>query len=150
MKRRIKQGFANIEQGMREPRSVGRMVRQGVRKSLVRLWRTRGGGLYGLGYVVTFVLNEVPRIIDSAKAMIDGSESVLGAIFEWLLRLGADTFESMLIAFLWPAYILGLTGGWGLVALVVAYFVFEKLLRPLVESALPDLKPSVSTDSRTS
>ena len=129
---------------------MGRRVQLGARKSLVRLWRTRGGGLYGLGYVVTFVINEVPRIIDSAQAMINGSESVLGAMFEWLLRLGADTFASMVIAFLWPAYFLSLMGGWGLVALVVAYFVFEKLLRPLVESALPDLKPSVSTDSRTS
>jgi len=136
MKQRIKQAFANVDQGIREPRTIGTMLR----KSLVLLWRARGGGLYGLGYVITFIANEVPRVIVSFTEIVTSAESLLGAIFEWLLRVGADSFESMLHAFLWPVVFLQLLGGWGIVALVVGFVVFEKLLRPLVESVFPELR----------
>jgi len=87
-----------------------------------------------------FVANEVPRVITSFKEIVVSAESILGALFEWLLRMGADTFESMLYAFIWPVFVLQMLGGWGIVALVVAFVGFEKLLRPLVESAVPELR----------
>ena len=141
MKQRIKQTFANIDQGVREPRSIGPKVRA----SLVELWRSRGGGVYGLGYVVTFVALEVPATIVNFTEVVSGSASVAAAIFEWLLRFGLDTFLNMLWAFLWPVLLLREMRGWGVAALVVGFVVFEKLLRPLVESVIPELKPVAKT-----
>lgn len=143
MKQRIKQAVANVDQGIRKPRSIGLMVR----KSLVGIWQARGGGLYGLGYVITFVANEVPRVISSFSEIIESAESVLGAVLEWLLRFGADTFESMLYAFIWPVFVLQSLGGWGIALLVGAFIVFEKLLRPLVEAAVPELRAAKPEES---
>ena len=103
--------------------------------------------MYGLGYVITFVANEVPRVISSFSEIIESAESVLGAVLEWLLRFGADTFESMLYAFIWPVFVLQSLGGWGIALLVGAFIVFEKLLRPLVEAAVPELRAAKPEES---
>lgn len=145
MKNHIKQTFANIDQGVREPRSIGPMMRA----SLIRLWSARGGGLYGLGYVLTFVALEVPTTIANVTELVTGSASVLAAILEWLLRFGLDTLLNMLWAFLWPVFLLENMGGWGVAVLVVGFIVFEKLLRPMVESAIPELKRVKKTKKKT-
>ena len=136
MKKYLKQSFATIDQGVREPRTIGPMARA----SLVKLWLSRGGGLYGLGYVFTFLAREVPAVIANFTAVVSGSASVAGAIFEWLIRFGSDTLMNMLWAFMWPVLLIELLGGWGIVILVAGFFAFEKLLRPLVESAVPELQ----------
>ena len=142
MKKHLKQTFANIDQGVREPRTIGAMIRA----NLVTLWLSRGGGLYGLGYVLTFLAREVPDAIANFTEVVSGSASVAGAIFEWLVRFGSDTLMNMLWAFLWPVQLIEWLGGWGIAMLLAAFLAFEKLLRPMVESVVPELKrPSVVT-----
>ena len=53
------------------------------RNWLVRLWITKGGGFYGLGYVITFVALE----IRSLTGDLTGSESVAGFIASQAIQL---------------------------------------------------------------
>lgn len=119
-----------------DPRSLGGLIRG----ALVDLWRARGGGLFGLGYVVTFVSLEVRLVVTEFA----GSDSVLSFIeselLEYLLRLGIMSFVNVLLALLWPVLLLDRLGAWGLLLLPAAYFAFERWLRPEVEARFPELR----------
>jgi len=124
------------------PRSIGELSRQG----LLGLWRARGGGFYGLGYVVTFVVLEV-RLVAGEFGSSDSLMAFLSdQLLEYLLRLGFMSFLNVALAFLWPLFVMQYLHGWGLLLLVIGYFGFERWLRPLVESSLPELRRSAADD----
>jgi hypothetical protein len=119
-----------------DPASAGALLRSG----LLGIWRARGGGFYGLGYLITFLLLEA-RLLISELAQSDGvMDFVGGQIVEYLLRLGLLSVLNVLQAFIWPLHVLGALGFWGLVLLAISYFAFERGLRPRVESAFPELR----------
>lgn len=133
--RRLARHLRNARLVYDNPRSLGTLVRQG----LLGIWRARGGGFYGLGYVVCFVLLEIRTVV----SQFVGSDSVLGFLFEellgYLLRLGFMSFINLFLAFIWPAFLLELLGGWGFIALGGGYLLFEHALRPAVELRFPEL-----------
>ncbi len=130
----------------KDPRSLAPLLRQG----LLELWRARGGGLYGLGYVVTFVLLEVRTVITE----LEGSDGVLAflgdQLLEFVLRLGWMSFVNAGLAFLWPLLLLERLGGWGLLVLPLAYLAFERWLRPRVEMEFPELRRARTEAEKTS
>jgi len=118
-----------------EPRSIGGHLRS----LLVAVWVRRGAGFYGLGWMVAFVVLEV-NLFTSELAQSDGVvEFVGGQLLEYLLRIGFMSFINTLIALLWPLYVLQWWSGYGILLLIGGYLLFEKLLRPVIESALPEL-----------
>jgi hypothetical protein len=123
-----------------DPRSAGGLIRGG----LLGVWRSRGGGFYGLGYLLTFVVLEARTVVGE----LDTSDTLVAFIgdqlLEYLLRLGFMSFVNVLLAFIWPLFVLEHLAGWGVLLLVVGYFGFERWLRPLIESALPDLRRAPS------
>lgn len=118
-----------------EPKSIGPMMRE----ALVRVWSARGGGFYGLGYVVAFIVIEVRmftgEILDSSSV----ADFALAQIFEYAIRVSFLSFINVFLAFIWPVYVLNFAGGYGIAALLLGYIAFEKLLRPVVESHFPEL-----------
>lgn len=118
-----------------EPKSIGPMMRE----ALVRVWSARGGGFYGLGYVVAFIVIEVRmftgEILDSSSV----AGFALAQIFEYAIRVSFLSFINVFLAFVWPVYVLNFAGGYGIAALLLGYIAFEKLLRPVVESHFPEL-----------
>lgn len=128
-----------------DPRSAGSILREG----LLGLWRARGGGLYGLGYVITFVVLEI-RLAVTELASSEGVLEFLGNQFlEYLLRLGVGSFVNALLAFLWPFLLLERVGGWGLLVLPGAYLLFERWLRPVIEARFPELARSRETSDHS-
>ncbi len=119
-----------------EPRSAGALAREG----LVGLWSARGGGLYGLGYVVSFVILELRTVVGE----FEGSHSLMSFIGQellaYLLRVGFMSFVNAGLAFVWPAFVLQLFGGWGILLLLAGYFAFERGLRPTAEARFPELR----------
>lgn len=119
-----------------DPRSAGNLLRDG----LIGIWRARGGGFYGLGYLITFVILEARMAI----GQIEGSDSVLGFVggqlVDYVLRLGFMSVVNVLLAFLWPLFVLQHLAAWGALLLVVGYFGFERWLRPVVEASVPELR----------
>ncbi|MGE0625335.1 MAG: hypothetical protein AB7I04_07480 [Pseudomonadales bacterium] len=115
-----------------------------LRKGFIDVWRSRGGGFYGLGYVVAFVCLEVVTIIGEALDSGGAGDFALGQILEYLLRLGLLSFVNVFQALLWPFFVLEHLGGAGIILLAAGFLGFEFLLKPLVERHVPELRNPVS------
>ncbi|MCZ6644165.1 MAG: hypothetical protein O7G86_06425 [Gammaproteobacteria bacterium] len=118
------------------PKSIGTMIRG----ALLGVWRARGGGLYGLGYVVTFIVLEIRLIVGDVAESEGVVDFVSSQLIEFIFRFGIQSFVNGFLAFLWPVYVLNWLGTWSIVLLVGGYYGFEKLLRPAVEEWLPELR----------
>ncbi len=119
-----------------EPRAIVPLLRGW----LLGLWQARGGGFYGLGYVLTFIGMEIRTFTGEIGGSDSVSEFVLQQTFEFVSRICIDSFVNVFLALLWPAFLLEWLGGWGILVLLVGYFGFEHGIRPLAESWLPELR----------
>lgn len=135
-KRRLTRHLRNARQVWEDPRSLGDILRGG----LIQIWCARGGGFFGLGYLVSFVLMEVRLVVSEFESSAGAMDFITSQLLEYLFRLGIMSFVNMLLAFLWPFLLLEHLGGWGLLILPAAYLLFERLLRPGIESAVPELE----------
>ncbi len=120
-----------------------------TRRALLRMWRVRGGGFYGLGFVVTFVVLQVASILDDAAEASTAMDFVTSQLVEGILRFLSDTFINFLLSFLWPALFLGWAGGWGIVALIAAFIVFDRWAKPWINAAaeLEEADAAVAPDA---
>lgn len=118
-----------------EPKSIGPMMRD----ALVRVWSARGGGFYGLGYVVAFIVIEVQMFAGEILESTSVADFAVAQIFELAIRISFLSFINVMLAFIWPVYVFDFAGGYGLAALLLGYIAFEKLVRPVVENHFPEL-----------
>jgi hypothetical protein len=111
-----------------------------LRRWLVKLWASRGGGFYGLGYVLTFVVLEI-------KSLSGGLTTVSGLLAQaaqYVLRFSVDSLRNVISALIWPAHLFEWLGGpAGLVALAIGYAAFEVAIRPLVQAWLPEVGEAI-------
>ncbi len=119
-----------------EPRSVVPLLRGW----LLALWQARGGGFYGLGYVIAFIGMEIRTLAGDLSGSDSVSEFVLQQTLEYVSRICVESFVNAFLALLWPAFVLQWLAGWGIVVLIGGYLVFEHGLRQLVETWLPELR----------
>ncbi len=119
-----------------EPSSIGRLARKG----LISVWVAHGAGFYGLGWIVAFCVLEFNMLTGDVAQSEGVTDFITSQLLEYALRIGLLSFLNTLLAAIWPVYVLQWLSGYGLVALVAAYFGFEKLLRPIVESQFPELR----------
>lgn len=140
--RRLARHLRHARTVWHDPKSIGGILRDG----LLGIWRARGGGFYGLGYVVTFVMLEVELLAGE----LVGSESFLeflqSQLVEYLFRMGIMSFVNVLLAFIWPLLLLEAVGTWGIAVLIVGYFGFEYGLRPRAEALFPELLTADDAD----
>ena len=142
----LREGAATLALVVREPRRAPALLRQ----SLVGLWRARGGGLYGLGFVVTFVILEV----ETFEQQLVTSTSLLAFVYEqlleYVLRFAVLSFVNTLLALGWPVLLLDKLGGWGIVVLAVGFLSYERVLKPLVERVVPELRAAPAQSAAVS
>ncbi len=109
-------------------------------RMLLKVWRSQGGGLYGLGYIVTFVYLEIRLVITEfmdAESLIDFFTDQL---FDFVLRFLGESLGNFIQALIWPLILIGEFGfTYGLIFLVVVYALFEYVVRPGVERRFPEL-----------
>ena len=120
----------------REPRSVITMLRTAA----VGLWVARGGGFYGLGCLVAFIVLEVQMFTGDVAESAGVSDFITSQALEFILRIGFMSFLNGFLALIWPVYLLSWLGAPGLLVLLGGYLVFERVLRPFVEGHIPELK----------
>lgn len=111
-----------------------------LREAVVNVWQARGGGLYGLGYIVAFCIFEVQFFLTEVGASQGIAEFVSSQLIEYLLRFGLQSIINVFLALLWPWHVISEFGVWGIVALIVAFLGFERLLRPTIERYFPELE----------
>jgi len=125
----------------RQPAAILPLLRQW----LVKLWASRGGGFYGLGYVVTFVALEI-RSLSGGLTTVSG---LLAQAAQYVLRFSIDSLRNVISALIWPAHLFEWLGGpAGLVALAVGYAAFEVAIRPLVQAWLPEVGVAIAERER--
>ncbi len=128
----------------REPRRLVPMARE----AMLETWRTRGGGFYGLGYLMAFVSLQVNVLIGDVAESESIGAFAAGAALEYLLRFSLMAFLNVFLALLWPLFVLQQLGGPGIILLGLSYVGFEYALRPLVERNFPELKTDTQSELR--
>ena len=98
-----------------------------------KVWKVRGGGLYAVGWAVTFAYLEVTTIIGEiigADGIIDFIKSQL---LEFMLRFMGDSLKNMIMAFMWPVFIVQWKIPVGVILLGLAFALFPKFVKPHLE-----------------
>jgi hypothetical protein len=135
-KGRIARDLRTIQEISRDPRSIFPLARGWF----VALWIKNGGGFFGLGYVIAFIVLEVATL-GSAFDQSSASGFVLGQAVQYVIRVSVDSLVNTILALLWPIYLWRWLGPYySPVVLVAAYFFFAFALRPFVEYWFPELK----------
>jgi len=145
IKNHLRQTFATIGQGVREPKSIGPTLRT----SLIGLFQSRGGGLYALGYVVTFVVLEVleiPEMFADLAGLFAAGGSLFGGVIALVVDFFVDLITNMVYGFIWPALLIEWLGWWGVLLLAIGFATFNRFLRPIMERFVPELKPDTSSE----
>lgn len=101
-----------------------------------KVWKVRGGGLYALGFAVSFVYFEVGSLGDD----ILGIGSLFnGQAVAFVVQFFIDSLTNTLKAFMWPVYVVQVAPPWGAIALAIGFVVFASVLKPPIERWLfPD------------
>ena len=110
-----------------------------------KIWKVRGGGLYAVGWALTFAWLEVTTIIGEifeADGVVDFFTSQL---LEFMLRFMGDSLKNMVMAFMWPAFIVQWRMPLGAILLGLAFFLFPTYVKPHISKWLfpngdPDVK----------
>ena len=113
-----------------------------AREALVEAWRARGGGFYGLGYLIAFCWLQVNVLVGDVSESDSVSQFAIGAAIEYVLRFSLMALLNVFLALLWPFYVLEQFGGMGIILLALGYLAFEYGLRPMVEQVFPELRRS--------
>ena len=100
-----------------------------------KVWKVRGGGLYALGFIATFIVLEVRSLADDVLGI---GAIFTGQIFEFLISFVVDSFSNTLQAFMWPIYVVQLAPPWGAIALGGTFIVFTTYLKKPIEDWLFD------------
>lgn len=111
-----------------------------AREAFAHAWRARGGGFYGLGYLIAFGWLQVNVLVGDVSESDSVSQFAMGAAVEYLIRFSLMAFLNVFLALLWPLYVLEQFGGMGIILLALGYLAFEYGLRPLVEQVFPELR----------
>lgn len=109
------------------------------------MWKVRGGGLYALGFALSFIVFEVGSLGDD----IMGIGSLFnGQAIEFVIQFIVDSFINTLKALVWPIFVVQLAPPWGAIGLGIAFFGFTKFLKSPIEGWLFPDDPIEDKDSR--
>ncbi|MGI9327157.1 MAG: hypothetical protein ACR2PZ_18210 [Pseudomonadales bacterium] len=122
-----------------------------VRAGLLRMWRLRGGGFYGLGFVATFVVLQLGSLFADASEAAGPVDFLTSQLSEAIIRLTGDSIGNLVKAFLWPIYFVVWAGAYGLLALLTGFLIFDRWLKPWINDQFPEepVAPHNSADSET-
>ena len=98
-----------------------------------KVWKARGGGLYALGYAVTFVYLEVATLLGDIVEAESVTAFFTSELIEFLFRFLSDSIVNLVKALIWPVYVIQIVPPWGAVALGLAFVLFPRTLKPTIE-----------------
>ena len=125
--------------GPREfPHALGQAFRRGFRA----VWDARGGGLYAVGFFVTFLWFELLMFVEDVADANGVGDFVTSQFFEVLLRITFESMGNTLRAFLWPLYAVQFAPPVGLALLALAFILFPRFVKPSLERWLFDKEPA--------
>ena len=109
------------------------------RRWLIKVWEVRGGGLYAVGWAVTFLYLEITTVVGEVMEADGVIDFFTGQIIEFFFRFLGDSIMNMIAAFMWPVFIVQWQPPFGAIALGIAFVLFPKYVKPHVTAWLfPD------------
>lgn len=103
-----------------------------------KIWDVRGGGLYAVGFAVTFLYLEILDLADDVMgigALFDGH------IIAFIVDIFIDSLKNTIAASVWPVGIVQWAPPFGAIALGVAFWLFPIYVKPHIENWLFDGEP---------
>jgi hypothetical protein len=95
-----------------------------------KVWKVRGGGLYAVGFAVSFLVFEIGSLGDD----ILGIGSLFnGQAIDFIVQLLLESLANTIKAFAWPAYVVLWAPPFGAIGLTLVYFGFAKYLKKPIE-----------------
>jgi hypothetical protein len=137
LKHRVSDSYTTMRGIVAEPHTAPGIARA----ALIKLWRVRGGGFYGLGYVITFVVLEIRTLIGTAVDSTDVVTMMVQEALQLLFRFAVQSFINGFVAFGWPIVVVNYLHGWGLLAIGVGWLLFDRWAKPWINARLPELAP---------
>ncbi len=116
-----------------EPRSFPHAFSIVFRRGFRAVWSARGGGLYAVGFFLTFLWLELTMFVDDVAEASGVGDFITGQLFELILRFTFESLLNTLLAFLWPVYVLQYEPPVGLIFLGAAYLLFPRYVKPTLE-----------------
>jgi len=103
-----------------------------------KVWGVRGGGLYAVGYALTFVYLEVRTVIvEFIEAESIGS-FFSEQLIEFVFRFATDSLMNMIEALMWPVVFVQWQPPYGAIGLGLAYMAFATFLKkPITDWLFP-------------
>lgn len=92
-----------------------------------KVWKVRGGGLYAVGFAVTFVIFEVGSLQEDIAQV---GSVFNGELISFVINFMIDSFTNTLKAFAWPVYVVKFAPPFGAIGLGLAFVGFTKYLKP--------------------
>ena len=99
------------------------------RRWLAKIWLTYGGGLYAVGYAVTFLYLEARTLLDEIASSSGVVDFVASHLFELIFRFAFDSIGNMVQAFIWFLPVLEYRSPLGIILLAIGFYVFDIYLR---------------------
>ena len=98
-----------------------------------RICDSRGGSAYTFGYALTFAALEVKTLLGEIAGMTSAGDFFAERLFEFLLRFSADSVTNLVLAFMWPVFVVTWHPPWGAGLFVLALLAFPRFVKPWVE-----------------
>lgn len=99
------------------------------RRWLARIWLTYGGGLYAVGYAVTFLYLEARSIVEEIVEADGVIDFLIGHLFEFIFRFAIESLANMVQAFIWFVPVISYRSPLGIILLGFGFWLFDIYLR---------------------
>ena len=121
-----------------EPKSCPHVFAVVFRRGFRAVWDARGGGLYAVGFFITFLWLELTMFVDDVAEASGVGDFITSQLFELILRFTYESLLNTFLAFMWPVYVLQYQPPIGPMVLGVAFLLFPRFVKPTLERWLFD------------
>ncbi len=110
-----------------------------IKQGLINTWVLRGGGFYGLIFLLVFLFLQAQTFVLEMLEAEDAIDFVTSQLVEAVFKFFSATLGNMVQAFLWPVLFINWVGSWGIPALIAAFLSFDRWGRPYINHRIPQL-----------
>jgi hypothetical protein len=99
------------------------------RRWLAKVWLAHGGGLYAVGYALTFLYLEARTIVEEIAESTGVIDFVTSQLIEFVFRFAIDSIKNMVQAFIWFVPVIQYHSPFGILLLAAGFYLFDIYLR---------------------
>ena len=121
---------------VKEPKAFPKKTAHAVRPWFRKVWKSRGGGLYACGFILTFAYLEASMVIGEIMAATGFVDFFTEQLIELPFRFLGESLSNLIQAFIWPVPLATYSPPWGIAILGAIYLIFTYLIKEPLEQWL--------------